>query len=73
MTKILKRAQYKKWKIIVHDTDNVKGIWADFKIKRSEQSLMAGYTNYKYTIEETIDEAKDLIDLIEKNVKLAAK
>lgn len=70
MTKVLARRQHKKWKITVHDTDNVKGIWADFRTNKNSLRLIAGSTGYKYTIEECIDEAKDLIDLIGKNSKL---
>ena len=70
MTKILVRRQHKKWKITVHDTDNEKGIWANFKTKRDNTVTMGGTTGFKYTIQECIDEAKDLIDLIEKNSKV---
>ena len=59
MSKILKTCQYKKFKIKVIDSDREKGIWAETKNIKME---ICGYTDFYYTIDEAIDNAKEQID-----------
>ena len=61
MRKTIHRCQYKKFKIKVIDSDREKGIWADFQ-RWSDGIFYGSYTDYRYTINEAIDAAKNDID-----------
>lgn len=61
MHKLIRRKQYRKYKISIYDNDKVKGIYAVAKVKRDNSTVYLN-TNYYYNETEALYAIRDDID-----------